>query len=116
MKKDSFLHLSLRLIKGNKKECKNNGKNVNFNNLENASHNPTLPPPPKNISQNSDVRIIEKDFENQHTLIQSSSKAWASQEVGIGLPGGLLVKNPLANARDRGSIPGPGRFYLLRSN
>ena len=74
------------------------------------------PPPPKNISQNSDVWIIEKDFENQHTLIQSSSKAWASQEVGIGLPSGLLVKNPLANARDRGSIPGPGRFYLLRSN
>ena len=36
------------------------------------------PPPPKNISQNSDIWNIEKDFENQHKLIQSSSKAWAS--------------------------------------
>ena len=27
-----------------------------------------------------------------------------------------MVKNPLANARDMGSIPGPGRFHLLQSN
>ena len=26
------------------------------------------------------------------------------------------MKNPLANTRDMGSIPGPGRFHLLQSN
>ena len=31
-------------------------------------------------------------------------------------PGGALVKNPPANARDTGSSPGPGRSHMLRSN
>ena len=31
-------------------------------------------------------------------------------------PGGLVVKNPSANAGDRGSIPGPGRSHMLPSN
>ena len=30
--------------------------------------------------------------------------------------GGLVVKNPSANAGDRGSIPGPGRSHIQRSN
>ena len=33
-----------------------------------------------------------------------------------GFPGGTVVKNPPANARDTGSIPGPGRSHMLRSN
>ena len=28
----------------------------------------------------------------------------------VGFPGGSVVKNPLANAGDAGSIPGPGRW------
>ena len=31
-------------------------------------------------------------------------------------PGGAVVKNPPANAGDTGSIPGPGRSHMLRSN
>ena len=31
-------------------------------------------------------------------------------------PGGAVVKNPPANAGDMGSIPGPGRSHMLRSN
>ena len=31
-------------------------------------------------------------------------------------PGGTVVKNPPANAGDRGSSPGPGRSHMLRSN
>ena len=31
-------------------------------------------------------------------------------------PGGAVVKNPLANAGDTGSIPGLGRSHMLRSN
>ena len=30
--------------------------------------------------------------------------------------GGAVVKNPPANAGDTGSIPGPGRSHMLRSN
>ena len=33
-----------------------------------------------------------------------------------GFPGGAVVKNPPANAGDTGSIPGPGRSHMLRSN
>ena len=33
-----------------------------------------------------------------------------------GFPGGLVVKNPPANAGDMGSSPGPGRSHMPRSN
>ena len=33
-----------------------------------------------------------------------------------GFPGGAVVENPPANAGDTGSIPGPGRSHMLRSN
>ena len=32
------------------------------------------------------------------------------------VPGGPMVKKPPANAGDMGSIPGPGRFHMPRSN
>ena len=31
-------------------------------------------------------------------------------------PGGAVVKNPAANVGDTGSIPGPGRSHMPRSN
>ena len=34
----------------------------------------------------------------------------------LDFPGGLVVMNLLANARDIGSIPGLGRFLMLQSN
>ena len=33
-----------------------------------------------------------------------------------GFPGGAVVKNPLANAGDTGSSPGPGRSHMPWSN
>ena len=33
-----------------------------------------------------------------------------------GFPGDAVVKNPPAIAGDMGSIPGPGRSHMLRSN
>ena len=33
-----------------------------------------------------------------------------------GFPGGTVVKNPPANAGDRGSSPGPGRSHMPRSD
>ena len=33
-----------------------------------------------------------------------------------GFPGGAVVKNPPANAGDKGSSPGPGRSHMPQSN
>ena len=34
----------------------------------------------------------------------------------LGLPGGTVDKNALANAGNKGFIPGLGRFYMLQGN
>ena len=34
----------------------------------------------------------------------------------VGLPGGVVDKNPPANEGDMGLIPGTGRFHMLQSN
>ena len=34
----------------------------------------------------------------------------------LGFPGGAVVKNPPANAGDKGSSPGPGSSHMPRSN
>ena len=34
----------------------------------------------------------------------------------LGLPGGLEVKNPPANAGDKGSVAGPERIHMPRDN
>ena len=34
----------------------------------------------------------------------------------MGFPGGSVVKNPPANARNTGLIPGPGRSHVQQSN
>ena len=36
--------------------------------------------------------------------------------LGWGFPSGSVVKDLPYNARDVGSIPGPGRFHTLQSN
>ena len=35
---------------------------------------------------------------------------------GQGFPGGTVVKNPPANAGDKGSSPGLGKYHMPRSN
>ena len=40
----------------------------------------------------------------------------ATEKLLVGLPGGAVVKNPLANAGDTGSSPGLGRSHMLQSN
>ena len=34
----------------------------------------------------------------------------------LGFPGGIVVKNPPANAKDTGSIPGPGASHMPGNN
>ena len=40
----------------------------------------------------------------------------ATKEIHTDFPGGPVVRNPLANAGDTGSIPGPGRFDMPWGN
>ena len=40
------------------------------------------------------------------------SKGYMNKEF----PGGPVVKDPLANVRDTGLIPGPGRFHMPQNN
>ena len=37
-------------------------------------------------------------------------------QITGGFPGGAVVRNPPANAGDKGSSPGPGRSHMPRSN
>ena len=41
---------------------------------------------------------------------------WGNLALIQGLPGGAVVENPPANAGGMGSIPGPGRSHMPRSN
>ena len=41
-------------------------------------------------------------------------KIWL--RIHEGFPGGIVVKNPPANAGDTGSSPGPGRSHMTWSN
>ena len=43
-------------------------------------------------------------------------KGLQSKIIFEDVPGGSVVKNPPANPGDMGSIPGPGRSHMPRSN
>ena len=48
---------------------------------------------------------------------QPTLTANRKQEGPVGdFPGGVVIKNPPANAGDTGSSPGPGRSHMPRSN
>ena len=48
--------------------------------------------------------------------IHSGPKVLLVKSYLLDFPGGTVVKNPPANAGDTGSIPGPGRSHMPRSN
>ena len=68
--------------------------------------------------------FTETKFQNSQSLNdpnnRSPARIFVTDEVKMkpakDFPGGPVVKNPPANARDTGSIPGPGRSHMLRSN
>ena len=47
------------------------------------------------------------DYENERSSINNGTGAF---------PGSTMDRNPPGNAGDSGSIPGPGRFYMLQNN
>ena len=58
-------------------------------------------------------RRMDKQTAVHHTM--GYYPAIRSKEL-LDLPGGAVVRSPPANAGDTGSIPGPGRSHMLRSN
>ena len=53
----------------------------------------------------------------QESGASKGGKGKGFQKFVLGdFPGGAVVKNPPANAEDTGSIPGPGRSHMPRSN
>ena len=56
-------------------------------------------------------------YSSPNTLRQTFRNFFYTIYKGLGdFPGGTVVKNPPANAGHTGSIPGPGRYHMPRSN
>ena len=53
---------------------------------------------------------------SEHSLNEWAAELTIFKKQLEGFPGGAVVKNPAANAGDTGSIPGPGRSHMPRSN
>ena len=49
-------------------------------------------------------------------ILQTNFLDFTLKITGGDFPGGAVVKNPPANARDTGSSPGPGRSHMPQSN
>ena len=49
-------------------------------------------------------------------IIRTLQMKRPSENIKSGFPDGTVVKNPPANAGDRGSSPGPGRSSMPQSN
>ena len=58
---------------------------------------------------------MENKSNEKNTFCQSSEEK-RYRKTHLGFPGGAVVKNPPANARDMGSSPGPGRSHMPRSS
>ena len=60
----------------------------------------------------------KKDNDNKKIFYNSCHRnnLLIHKELLLDFPGDPVDKNPPANARDMGSIPGPGRFHRTRSN
>ena len=65
--------------------------------------------------------LIKQERERVNALGKRSRTAWQPKGllrtvVVADFPGGPVVKNSPASAGDKGSTPGPGRFYVTGGN
>ena len=58
----------------------------------------------------------ERSGQNRRTGGSCQQEALEQNKVLLGFPGGAVVENLPANARDMGSSPGLGRSHMPRSN
>ena len=57
-----------------------------------------------------------KKFNSLEDCKRHLGQFFAQKDTKLGFPGGAVVENLPANARDMGSCPGPGRSHMQRSN
>ena len=87
----------------------------------------TVTPPTKSSQSQANIKIIWGIFEteiprpptwrfrlNRSGVEPRDAESLKAPEEDFS--GDPVVKNLLANARDTGSIPGPGRYHMLQSN
>ena len=60
--------------------------------------------------------ILNKSQDSASPSSYGNLESYHIKVGGRGFPGGTVVENPPANAGDTGSIPGPGRPLMPRSN
>ena len=76
----------------------------------------------KNLQNRNRLIVLENEFMVTGGRIgwefgtNMSTLLYLKQTDNQGFPGGSVVKNPPANARDTGSIPDPGRAHMPLSN
>ena len=87
------------------------------------------------LKQGTSQRILSGDIFSCYSWIEDATGIWWVEATDAAkhpamhrkvphnrvipsknFPGGPVVKNPLANARDTGLIPGPGRSHLPRGD
>ena len=56
------------------------------------------------------MQKVKRERQTKGEIPQRVNSAWQD------FPGGLVVKDALADAGDMGSIPGPGRFHMAQGN
>ena len=63
---------------------------------------------------------LTKELPSSHYCCKEKATAILQESIvkrqARDFPGGAVVKNPPASAGDTGSIPGPRRSHVLRSN
>ena len=61
------------------------------------------------------IRNVTVEHGEKKLLLTTESifKALSKKNIHQNFPGGPVAKNLAANARDMGSIPGPGRFHIV---
>ena len=68
----------------------------------------------QNVPPESTTKATTSEGISYKEPVKSDRKL--SSKITLGFPGGTVVKNPPANAGDRGLSPGPGRSHMPRSN
>ena len=63
-----------------------------------------------------DPCVVEEQEWKAQNIQPCTSLGVRAKNLGEGFPGGTVDKNLPVNAGDTGSVPGPGRSHMPRSN
>ena len=75
-----------------------------------------LPSPQPGLEKAWRWRAVERHKARETWITLAQEWNTSQKSIRWDFPGGPVVKNPLANAGDSGSIPGSGRFHMPWGN